>query len=292
MRFSWVGALNVSVTRCSLTRRSHAVGSNLRSTTMVPPTACANNANDSGPEWYSGPVVMCTGSGCSRSSRRASRPPRRRRCRCASHPSASRWCPTCRSSWRRRHRPRGRRRRRAASRAAAAQRARPTPRSPDGALAAEHEHVAHLRELVAHRGDRSGACSASTTRRWRRSCRSRTASRSALNRYDTGTDVSPTLRLAWSVAMTSSELGPHHAMRSPRARAEREQRVGEPVGEDLELGVRRRRRPGAPAASTITAALAPFAPACCVRRSMEGSVAYRHVPDRFRRATPRPRCRW
>ena len=51
MRFSWVGAVNVSVTRCSFTRRSHEVGSNLRSTTMVPPTACANNANDSGPEW-------------------------------------------------------------------------------------------------------------------------------------------------------------------------------------------------------------------------------------------------
>ena len=39
---------------------------------------------------------------------------------------------------------------------------------------------------------------------------------SALNRYDTGTDVSPALRLAWIVATTSSELGPHQAMRSLR----------------------------------------------------------------------------
>src|SRR5207245_10328176 len=38
----------------------------------------------------------------------------------------------------------------------------------------------------------------------------------ALKRYDTGTDVSPTLRLACSVVTTSSELGPHQAMRSPR----------------------------------------------------------------------------
>ena len=60
MRFSCVGAVKVSVTRCSFTRRSHAVGSNLRSTTIVPPTACANSANESGPEWYSGPVVRCT----------------------------------------------------------------------------------------------------------------------------------------------------------------------------------------------------------------------------------------
>ena len=35
MRFSCVGAVNVLVTRCSSTRRSHAVGSNLRSTTIV-----------------------------------------------------------------------------------------------------------------------------------------------------------------------------------------------------------------------------------------------------------------
>ena len=34
MRFSWVGAENVLVTRCSFTRRSHAAGSNLRSTTI------------------------------------------------------------------------------------------------------------------------------------------------------------------------------------------------------------------------------------------------------------------
>ena len=49
---------------------------------------------------------------------------------------------------------------------------------------------------------------------------------SAVKRYDSGTDVSPTLRLAWKVVMTSSELGPHHTMRSPRRRAEREQRRG------------------------------------------------------------------
>ena len=60
MRFSCVGAVKVSVTRCSFTRRSHTAGSNLRNTTMVPPSACANSANESGPEWYSGPVVRCT----------------------------------------------------------------------------------------------------------------------------------------------------------------------------------------------------------------------------------------
>ena len=51
IRFSCVGALKVSVTPCSYTRRSHDDASNLRSTTTVPPSACANSANDSGPEW-------------------------------------------------------------------------------------------------------------------------------------------------------------------------------------------------------------------------------------------------
>ena len=36
MRFSWVGAVNVLVTRCSFDEASHAVGSNLRSTTIGP----------------------------------------------------------------------------------------------------------------------------------------------------------------------------------------------------------------------------------------------------------------
>ena len=52
---------------------------------------------------------------------------------------------------------------------------------------------------------------------------------SALNRYESGTATSSTLRAAWIVASTSSEFGPHHTSRSPRRAPEREQPVREPV---------------------------------------------------------------
>ena len=40
IRFSWVGAENVLVTRCCFTASSHASGSNLRSTTIGAPSVC------------------------------------------------------------------------------------------------------------------------------------------------------------------------------------------------------------------------------------------------------------
>ena len=52
---------------------------------------------------------------------------------------------------------------------------------------------------------------------------------SALNRYESGTATSPSLRAAWIVASTSSEFGPHHTSRSPGRGARGEQPVGEPV---------------------------------------------------------------
>ena len=66
MRFSCVGAENVFVTRCSFTRSIQRSASNLRSTTIGAPSVCASDANASGPEWYSGPVVRCTEFSCSR----------------------------------------------------------------------------------------------------------------------------------------------------------------------------------------------------------------------------------
>ena len=60
IRFSCVGAENVFVTRCSATRRSQACGSNLRSTMTGQPSEWFIDAQASGPEWYSGPVVTCT----------------------------------------------------------------------------------------------------------------------------------------------------------------------------------------------------------------------------------------
>ena len=51
MRLSCVGALNVDVTRCSRTRRTHSRASNFRITTTVPPMAIDSSANAFGPEW-------------------------------------------------------------------------------------------------------------------------------------------------------------------------------------------------------------------------------------------------
>src|SRR5450631_265382 len=62
IRLSCVGAENVFVTRCSLTRRSHDDGSNLRITMIGQPSVWLSDAQASGPEWYSGPVVRCTSS--------------------------------------------------------------------------------------------------------------------------------------------------------------------------------------------------------------------------------------
>ncbi len=62
----------------------------------------------------------------------------------------------------------------------------------------------------------SGACSASTITRVASELSITYCISAALNRYDTGTEVSPTFRLAWNVVITASELGPHHATRSPR----------------------------------------------------------------------------
>src|SRR4051795_6096275 len=62
----------------------------------------------------------------------------------------------------------------------------------------------------------SGACSASTITSVASELSITYCISGALNRYDTGTDVSPTFRLAWKVVITASELGPHHATRSPR----------------------------------------------------------------------------
>ena len=60
MRFSWVGAEKVFVTRCSATRRSQRLGVELRSTMTGQPSEWFIDAQASGPEWYSGPVVRCT----------------------------------------------------------------------------------------------------------------------------------------------------------------------------------------------------------------------------------------
>ena len=223
--------------------------------------------------------------------RRAARPPRRRRCRCASPPSACRWCPTCRSSsprpprLRPRRRPAANRVARPASvvplRAAGRARRRRTParRGPSGADRAPTAT--------------SDACSASTSTTVASELSITYCISAALNRYETGTDVSPTLRLAWRVVITSSEFGPHHAMRSPRRAPSARQRVAEAVGEHLELGVRGGRRPPAPGLRRRSPRPCRRSRrACCVRTSMEGSVAYRHAPDSFRRATPRPECRW
>ena len=69
IRFSCVGAVNVFVTRCSRTRSTHRSASKWRMRTIVPPSVWVSDAHASGPEWYSGPVVMWTSSpGWSRSS--------------------------------------------------------------------------------------------------------------------------------------------------------------------------------------------------------------------------------
>ncbi len=60
MRLSCVGAENVFVTSCSFTAFSHASGSKRRSTTIGEPAEWFSDTNASGPEWYIGPVVMCT----------------------------------------------------------------------------------------------------------------------------------------------------------------------------------------------------------------------------------------
>ena len=66
MRFNCVGAENVLVTRCVFTSSIQRPASNLRSTTIGAPSVCESDANASGPEWYSGPVVRCTEFSCSR----------------------------------------------------------------------------------------------------------------------------------------------------------------------------------------------------------------------------------
>ncbi len=60
IRFSCVGAENVLVTRCSRTRSIHCSASKCRIRTIVPPRVWVSVAHASGPEWYSGPVVMWT----------------------------------------------------------------------------------------------------------------------------------------------------------------------------------------------------------------------------------------
>ncbi len=64
IRFSCVGAENELVTRCSFTNAIQRTGSNLRNTTTGAPSVCASDANASGPEWYSGPVVRWTEFSC------------------------------------------------------------------------------------------------------------------------------------------------------------------------------------------------------------------------------------
>ena len=48
------------VAPCSFTAASQATGSKRRSTTIGDPIVWASEPNASGPEWYSGPVVMWT----------------------------------------------------------------------------------------------------------------------------------------------------------------------------------------------------------------------------------------
>ena len=103
MRLSWVGAENVFVTRCSFTSSIHAPGRTCAARRSGAPSVCASDANASGPEWYSGPVVRCTAFAVQQVELAEQREHDLRVGRaCAARPSACRWCPTCRSSPRRR----------------------------------------------------------------------------------------------------------------------------------------------------------------------------------------------
>ena len=60
----WAGTMNVRVTRCRSTSRSHSDASNDGRITVVAPMASAVIAQPPGPAWYAGPVTMYTSSGC------------------------------------------------------------------------------------------------------------------------------------------------------------------------------------------------------------------------------------
>ena len=217
MRFSWVGAQKVSVTRCSLTRRNQDDGSNLRSTMIVPPTACAN-----GRERQRTRVVQRAGGEVHRGRRRAGRAVRaarrrsRRRSWCGARPWAARWCPTCRSSSRRWRRRRSARRRSRAAVSGCSARCSSNAMQPSG-TAPPNTRTARTFGRRSRTDATSGACSASTTTTVGVGVVDDVAhllGGETVRHRDRG---EPALRPAWSVAITSSELGPHHAMRSPGA---------------------------------------------------------------------------
>ena len=212
MRLSCVGAENVLVTRCSFTRRDPRAPGRTCAARRSARRACAQRRERERPR-----VVQRAGREVHRVLVQQVQLAEQREHDAAVGGRAQRALRLAGGARRVDHRraalrrslDHGRARCRAAPRAR-----RPRPSNPAGVVAAEHDDRPHLRDAVADLGDERRLLGVDDHDR-RVGVVDDVRISSALNRYDSGTATSSTLRAAWIVASTSSEFGPHHTSRSP-----------------------------------------------------------------------------